>query len=139
MLSCTETIVSQLQGFVMRLTPRSLNALHGKINAANAEALSRMGRADIVLEDLRPARELIPALADPKRKLVLISGPPVTWKNMGNAQKGAVAGICIFEVSDSEADAGKEAASDLLTRHCAGMGPDSRRGLCTVRLGQGRV
>lgn len=76
-----------------------MSALHNKINAANAEALARMGKADIVLEDLRPARELIPALADPKRKLVLISGPPVTWKNMGNAQKGAVAGICIFEVS----------------------------------------
>ncbi len=86
-------------GLRMRLTPRSLSALHNKINAANAEALARMGKADIVLEDLRPARELIPALADPKRKLVLISGPPVTWKNMGNAQKGAVAGICIFEVS----------------------------------------
>jgi hypothetical protein len=50
-----------------------------------------------VLEDLRPARELIPALRDPKRKLVLISGPPVTWEKMGNAQKGAVKGICIFE------------------------------------------
>ncbi len=74
------------------------SALHKKIDAANAEALARMARADIVLEDLRPARELIPALADPDRKLVLLSGPPVSWKNMGNAQKGAVAGICIFEV-----------------------------------------
>jgi hypothetical protein len=77
---------------------RRLYSLTHKITAANNEALARMGKADIVLEDLRPARELIPALADPKRKLVLISGPPVTWKNMGNAQKGAVAGICIFEV-----------------------------------------
>ena len=76
---------------------RFFSQLHHKIDAANAEALARMGRANIVLEDLRPARELIPALADPKRKLVLISGPPVTWKNMGNAQKGAVAGICMFE------------------------------------------
>ena len=73
------------------------SALHKKIDAANAEALARMARADIVLEDLRPARELIPALADPDRKLVLLSGPPVSWKNMGNAQKGAVAGICIFD------------------------------------------
>jgi hypothetical protein len=82
----------------MRAVGRRLYSLSQKITAANNEALARMGKADIVLEDLRPARELIPALADPTRKLVLISGPPVTWKNMGNAQKGAVAGICIFEV-----------------------------------------
>jgi hypothetical protein len=81
---------------------RLSSTLHKKIDAANAEALARMAKANIVLEDLRPARELIPALADPNRKLVLISGPPVTWKNMGNAQKGAVAGICIFEAKWEE-------------------------------------
>src|SRR3990167_9006174 len=68
-----------------------------RIDSANAEAISRIAKADIVLKDIRPAREVIPALSDPKRKLVLVSGPPVTWKNMCNAQKGAVLGICMFE------------------------------------------
>lgn len=74
-----------------------MSTLSKKIDAANAEAVARISRSNIVLEDLRPARELIPALADPNRKLVLVSGPPVTWANMCNAQKGAVQGICMFE------------------------------------------
>eukprot|EP01091_Cochliopodium_minus_P001348 TRINITY_DN11212_c0_g1_i1.p1 TRINITY_DN11212_c0_g1~~TRINITY_DN11212_c0_g1_i1.p1 ORF type:complete len:452 (-),score=140.05 TRINITY_DN11212_c0_g1_i1:37-1257(-) len=56
-----------------------------------------MNSAKIILKDIRPAKEVIPALNDKNRKLVLLSGPPVNWKNMGNAQKGAVQGICIFE------------------------------------------
>jgi hypothetical protein len=68
-----------------------------RIDAANHEAIARISKADIFLKDIRPAREVIPALADGKRKLVLLSGPPVTWQNMCNAQKGAVLGICMFE------------------------------------------
>ncbi len=110
----------------MRLVGRRLYSLTQKITAANNEALARMGKADIVLEDLRPARELIPALADPKRKLVLISGPPVTWKNMGNAQKGAVAGICIFEVSVFQS------WRKVRLKGPTGLGQVARGGLCAV-------
>jgi hypothetical protein len=110
------------KGVVMRASLRRFSsAFHKKIDAANAEALARMAKADIVLEDLRPAREFIPALADPTRKLVLISGPPVTWKKMGNAQKGAVAGICIFEVFFFE----KKKKKKDLTFCKKGMGQDS--------------
>lgn len=62
------------------------SSLSQKIDTANAEAISRLGKADIVLQDIQPAGKLIPALSDPKRKLVLLSGPPVGWDKMCNAQ-----------------------------------------------------
>ena len=75
----------------------SYSTLAQKIEVANNEAIQRMNSAKLILKDIRPAREVIPALADKNRKLVLVSGPPVNWKTMCNAQKGAVQGICMFE------------------------------------------
>jgi len=74
-----------------------LKNLKAKIEAANQKCLDIYNKADLYLEDIRPAREVIPALNNPNDKLVLVSGPPVTWKEMAGAQKGAVAGICMFE------------------------------------------
>jgi hypothetical protein len=76
---------------------RTYATLNDKIEAANAEVIKRMNSADLHLVDVRPAGEVIPALGDKKRKLVLVSGPPVNWKNMCNAQKGAVQGVIVFE------------------------------------------
>ena len=67
------------------------------MEAANAEAIKRMNSAELLLKDVRPAREVIPAFNDKNRKLVLVSGPPVDWKRMCNAQKGAVQGVVVFE------------------------------------------
>ena len=65
-----------------------------KIQEANQEAFNRIVAADPVLIDVAPAHEIIPGLKD---KMILHSGPPVTWKKMSGAQKGAVIGIVIFE------------------------------------------
>eukprot|EP01102_Stenamoeba_stenopodia_P017190 TRINITY_DN6128_c0_g1_i1.p1 TRINITY_DN6128_c0_g1~~TRINITY_DN6128_c0_g1_i1.p1 ORF type:complete len:460 (+),score=121.04 TRINITY_DN6128_c0_g1_i1:11-1390(+) len=69
--------------------------LKDAIDKGNAEFLDKVFKADLVLKDIVPAREIIPALAN--QKLVLVSGPPVTWKNICGAQKGAVQGIIMFE------------------------------------------
>ena len=65
-----------------------------KIQAANAEAFNRIVSADPVLVDIRPAGEVVPGLED---RMVLHSGPPVEWRNMSGAQKGAVIAMTIFE------------------------------------------
>jgi hypothetical protein len=65
-----------------------------RIEAANAEAARRIISADPVLVDVAPASEVIPGMRD---RLVLHSGPPVDWKHMCGAQRGAAMGMCIFE------------------------------------------
>jgi hypothetical protein len=65
-----------------------------RVDAANAEAARRIIAADPVLVDVAPALEVIPGMRD---RLVLHSGPPVDWKHMCGAQRGAAIGMCIFE------------------------------------------
>ncbi len=64
------------------------------IQAANAEAVRRMNAADPVLVDIAPAREVVPGLDD---RMILHSGPPITWERMCGAQRGAMIGAAIFE------------------------------------------
>jgi hypothetical protein len=64
------------------------------IRDANVEALRRLQGSTATLVGLRPARDVIPALAD---RLLLHSGPPVTWDRMCGPQRGAVIGACLFE------------------------------------------
>jgi len=68
--------------------------LKEKIEAANAQAVGRLVGAEPVLVDVAPAGEVVPGMKD---RLVLHSGPPVDWKRMCGAQRGAVTGMCIFE------------------------------------------
>ncbi|MBV9190726.1 MAG: DUF1116 domain-containing protein [Betaproteobacteria bacterium] len=68
--------------------------LKEKINAANEEALRRIVAANPVLVDVAPASEVVPGMRD---KLILHSGPPVTWERMCGAQRGAAIGMCLFE------------------------------------------
>lgn len=65
-----------------------------RINAANAEAFRRIVAADPILVDVAPASEVIPGMRD---RLILHSGPPVTWDRMCGAQRGAAIGMCLFE------------------------------------------
>ena len=69
-------------------------ALKDRINAANEEALRRIVAADPVLVDVAPASEAVPGMRD---RLILHSGPPVTWERMCGAQRGAAIGMCLFE------------------------------------------
>src|ERR1700740_125757 len=68
--------------------------LKERINAANEEALRRIVAADPVLVDVAAAAKVIPGMRD---RLILHSGPPIDWKRMCGAQKGAAIGMCLFE------------------------------------------
>jgi len=65
-----------------------------KIEKANEEAASRLNLGDPVLVDIAPAGEVIPGL---KGKMILHSGPPIEWKRMCGAQRGALIGQVIYE------------------------------------------
>ena len=58
-----------------------------KVAAANDEFLKRVTSADPVLVDVVPAGEMY---ADFPEKLILHSGPPVTWQSMSGAQHSVV-------------------------------------------------
>ncbi|MBC7222629.1 DUF1116 domain-containing protein [Candidatus Bipolaricaulota bacterium] len=67
-----------------------------RIEEANAEAVRRMTAGDPVWVDIAPAREVIPAFQG-HEKLILHSGPPVSWEKMCGAQKGSAIAIALFE------------------------------------------
>eukprot|EP00005_Dracoamoeba_jomungandri_P005154 CAMPEP_0174260516 /NCGR_PEP_ID=MMETSP0439-20130205/9811_1 /TAXON_ID=0 /ORGANISM="Stereomyxa ramosa, Strain Chinc5" /LENGTH=472 /DNA_ID=CAMNT_0015344773 /DNA_START=55 /DNA_END=1473 /DNA_ORIENTATION=+ len=91
---CRTLLPSLQRGFATK--EEKLRGLSKKIDTANKKALEIFYKADLVLEDIRPAKELIPAMKDNPR-LILVSGPPVTWKQMCGAQKGAVKGMIMLE------------------------------------------
>ncbi len=64
------------------------------VDAANALAVERMLAAHPVIVDVRPAREVIPALRE--RKL-LHAGPPIGWERMCGPMRGAIIGACLYE------------------------------------------
>lgn len=73
-----------------------MSTVKERIEQANAEVFRRITAADPVLVDVAPAHEVIPRLAG-DGKVVLHSGPPVTWPRMCGAQKGAAIGMALFE------------------------------------------
>ncbi len=69
------------------------------IDQANRTAVERMMAARPILRRVRPAREVIPALAQPGeagRKL-LHAGPPITWERASGPLRGAMIGACLYE------------------------------------------
>jgi hypothetical protein len=63
------------------------------IDAANAEALRRIGSAQAFLVDVRPAAELIPGLSENE---LLHAGPPLGgWEEACGALRGAIAGTLL--------------------------------------------
>ncbi len=65
-----------------------------EVEEANKEALRRVNAAQIILEDVRPAREVVPGLDE---DTILHAGPPITWERMSGPLKGAVLGALLFE------------------------------------------
>jgi hypothetical protein len=65
------------------------------VDRANLEALSRMIEGDPVWVDVRPAAEVIPALAE--GRVLLHAGPPIEWTRMCGPLRGAIAGAVVFE------------------------------------------
>ena len=68
---------------------------HPAIEEANQTAYGRYLNATPVLEGIEVAQEAIPALAE--GKLILHSGPPISWDAMCGPQKGAVTGAAVLE------------------------------------------
>ncbi len=68
--------------------------IRARIEAANMEAAGRINAAEPVLVDIASAGDVIPGLTD---RMILHSGPPVTWAHMCGAQRGAAIGMALFE------------------------------------------
>jgi hypothetical protein len=68
-------------------------ALDPRRNAANRVAVERILAAGSQLVDVRPAREVI-GLRD---RMLLHSGPPLTWETASGPMRGALIGACLFE------------------------------------------
>jgi len=65
-----------------------------KIEKANAEVAQRLIQGELVLVDIAPAGEVIPGIQD---KMILHSGPPIEWRRMCGAQRGAILGMTLYE------------------------------------------
>ncbi len=65
-----------------------------RIEEANKIAYGRYLAAQPVLMGVKPAREAVPGMDG---KIILHSGPPVTWANMCGPQQGAVLGAVLLE------------------------------------------
>ena len=65
-----------------------------RVEHANETAFAAFLQAQPVLEDVRPAHELIPDLAG---RLLLHAGPPVAWERMCGPMQGAIIGAILLE------------------------------------------
>ncbi len=84
-------------------------ALQEKIAAANAQALERIIQSQPVLVGYDQAINVVPGMT---KNTILHAGPPVAWKDMCGAMKGAVTGALVFEgLAKDLADAERVAAS----------------------------
>jgi len=86
-------------------------------DTANAEALRRLGAAEPVLLDVRPAGEVVPGFT---RDTLLTSGPTLPWADYIGGQRAAVIGAALFEgLAGSEAQAEERlAAGSIKVRGC---------------------
>jgi hypothetical protein len=78
-------------------------ALDPRRATANRTAVERVLAAGSVLSDVRPARDVL-GLRD---RVLLHSGPPLTWETASGPMRGALIGACLFEgwatdVADAE-------------------------------------
>lgn len=84
-------------------------------DAANAEALRRLGAADPVLLDVRPAGEVVPGFS---RDTILTSGPTLPWDQYVGGQRAAVIGAARFEgLASSDAEAERKIAAGSIKLH----------------------
>lgn len=85
------TISDELQKALNKLTEPTIRA---KIDQANQEVIQRIINAHPVLIGYEKAIDVIPGM---KKNMILHAGPPIEWKNMCGAMKGAVTGAIVFE------------------------------------------
>jgi hypothetical protein len=66
----------------------------GSREQANLEAFRRLCESEPVLEDIRPALEVLPGMTP---ETVLTSGPPLAWRDYSGGQRDAIIGGVLFE------------------------------------------
>lgn len=130
-----------------------------EIAAANEEAVARLLAAKPMLVGLGKAVELIPGMHE---KLILHSGPPVSWGRMSGPTRGAVMGALVYEgLAETPERAAELAASGEIEfspcHHHQAVGPMAgvvsasmpvwvvenaafgNRAFCTLNEGLGKV
>ena len=105
-----------------------------EVDAANSEAMRRLGAAQPVLVDVRPALEVVPGMTP---TTLLHAGPPIEWARMSGPVRGAVIGALLYErLAATPEEAERLAASGSLTfdpcHHHAAVGPMA--GITTARM-----
>ena len=85
-----------------------LASLDRRIAKANEEALKRMLAANPVLIDVQPAGKVIQGLGE---RILLHSGPPISWERMCGPMQGAVAGAIVFEGWAADLDSATKLAA----------------------------
>jgi hypothetical protein len=87
------------------------------IDQANAEVVRRINEGRPLLVGMGLARETIPGF---HQRLVLHSGPPITWERMCGPQRGAVMGALVYEgiAADEEEAARVAAGGDIEFAPC---------------------
>jgi hypothetical protein len=106
-------------------TTPAVPSVKDRVEAANREAVARLLAADPVLVDVAPAGEVVEGL---EGRMILHSGPPITWDSMCGAQRGSVLGLVLFEGwAESIEDAERLVASGGVVlepnHHHHGVGP----------------
>ena len=89
---------------VARLEDDPDDPLGARVRAANETAVARIIQARPMLVGIRPAREVIPALAD---RAILHAGPPIDWARMCGPVRGAVIGAVLLEGWAANAEAAR--------------------------------
>src|SRR5208282_425028 len=73
---------------------------------ANQEAFRRLCESEPVLEDIRPAIEVLPGMT---KNMVLTSGPRLDWEGYFGGQRDAIIGGAVFEgLAEDRLDAEKK-------------------------------
>ena len=68
--------------------------IYEKIEAANKEVVNRIITSSPVLIGYEKAIDVIPGM---KKNMIIHAGPPIEYKDMCGAMKGAVTGALVFE------------------------------------------
>jgi len=79
---------------VARLEDDQDDPIGARVRSANETAIARIVQARPTLVDVRPAREVMPALAG---RTLLHAGPPIEWARMCGPMQGAAIGAILFE------------------------------------------
>ena len=92
-----------------------------RVETANARVVAALVGARPYLVDVRPAREIVPALRD---RTLLHAGPPLAWAEMTGPMQGAAIGAALYEGWAET----PEAAASLLAGGAIGFLPCHQAG-----------